>query len=33
LAERERRVLRLHLGADIATGLATLMAAVEEALR
>jgi hypothetical protein len=33
LAERGRRVLRLHLGADIATGLATLKAAVEEALR
>ena len=33
LAERGRRVLRLHLGADIATGLATIKAAVEEALR
>jgi transaldolase/glucose-6-phosphate isomerase len=33
LAERGRRVLRLHLGADIATGLAALKAAVEEALR
>jgi len=33
LAERGRRVLRLHLGADIATGLATLKTAVQEALR
>jgi transaldolase/glucose-6-phosphate isomerase len=33
LAERGRRALRLHLGADIATGLATLKAAVEQALR
>jgi transaldolase / glucose-6-phosphate isomerase len=33
LAERGRRVLRLHFGADIATGLATLKTAVEEALR
>ncbi len=32
LAERGRRVLRIHLGADVATGLATLKAAMEKAL-
>jgi transaldolase/glucose-6-phosphate isomerase len=32
LAERGRRVLRLHLGADIAPGLETVKAAVAEAL-
>jgi transaldolase/glucose-6-phosphate isomerase len=33
LAERERRVLRVHLGPDVAAGLTTLRAAVTEALR
>jgi hypothetical protein len=33
LAERGRRVLRLHLEADIANGLTIFKAAVEEALR
>lgn len=32
LAERGRRVLRVHLGADLASGLRTLQAAVKEAL-
>jgi len=32
LAERERRALRVHLGRDVAAGLATLDAAVREAL-
>jgi transaldolase/glucose-6-phosphate isomerase len=32
LAERGRRALRVHLGADVAAGLATLNAAVKEAL-
>jgi transaldolase / glucose-6-phosphate isomerase len=32
LAERDRRVLRVHLGPDVATGLATLQAAIAEAL-
>jgi transaldolase/glucose-6-phosphate isomerase len=32
LAERERRVLRVHLGPDVAAGLRTLEAAVEKAL-
>jgi hypothetical protein len=32
LAERDRRVLRAHLGPDIAAGLATLQTAVTEAL-
>lgn len=32
LAERGRRVLRIHLGADVATGLATLKTAMEKAL-
>jgi transaldolase/glucose-6-phosphate isomerase len=32
LAERGRRVLRVHLGADVAAGLARLRAAVEQAL-
>ncbi|MFL5302418.1 MAG: bifunctional transaldolase/phosoglucose isomerase, partial [Anaeromyxobacteraceae bacterium] len=33
LAQRGRRALRAHLGADVAAGLATLDAAVREALR
>jgi transaldolase / glucose-6-phosphate isomerase len=33
LAERERRVLRVHLGADVGAGLAMLKVAVQEALR
>jgi transaldolase / glucose-6-phosphate isomerase len=33
LAERGRRVLRVHLGADVAAGLATLKLAVDQALR
>jgi transaldolase / glucose-6-phosphate isomerase len=33
LAERGRRALRLHLGADTTAGLATLKTAIEEALR
>jgi transaldolase/glucose-6-phosphate isomerase len=33
LADRERRALRVHLGADIAAGLATLEKAVTAALR
>ena len=33
LAERGRRALRVHLGRDVKTGLATLLAAVQEALR
>jgi hypothetical protein len=32
LAERGRRVLRVHLGADVAAGLAALRRAVEQAL-
>lgn len=32
LAERNRRALRVHLGADVAAGLATLGAAVKQAL-
>jgi transaldolase/glucose-6-phosphate isomerase len=32
LAERGRRALRVHLGADLHTGLNTLLAAVKEAL-
>lgn len=32
LAERGRRVLRVHLGADVTTGLATMKAAMGEAL-
>ena len=32
LAERERRALRVHLGPDVAAGLRTLDAAVEQAL-
>ncbi len=32
LAERNRRALRVHLGKDLKSGLATLMAAVREAL-
>ena len=32
LAERGRRVLRVHLGADLAAGLRTLQAAIKEAL-
>ncbi len=33
LAERGRRALRVHLGKDVRAGLATLRAAIEEALR
>ncbi len=33
LAERQRRALRVHLPADLRTGLATLGAAIKEALR
>jgi hypothetical protein len=32
LAERGRRVLRVHLGSDVSKGLATLKAAIREAL-
>ena len=32
LAERDRRVLRAHLGPDVGAGLATLQAAISEAL-
>jgi transaldolase/glucose-6-phosphate isomerase len=32
LAERERRALRVHLGADVGAGLATLAAAIKQAL-
>jgi transaldolase/glucose-6-phosphate isomerase len=32
LADRNRRALRVHLGADVAAGLATLRKAVQEAL-
>ncbi|MCI0428358.1 MAG: hypothetical protein L0Z46_10115 [Nitrospiraceae bacterium] len=32
LAERGRRLLRAHLGADVPAGLATLKAAMEQAL-
>ena len=32
LAERGRRVLRIHLGSDVTAGLATLTAAIKEAL-
>jgi transaldolase/glucose-6-phosphate isomerase len=32
LAERGRRALRVHLGPDVAAGLATLSAAIEKAL-
>ena len=32
LAERGRRVLRVHLGANVAEGLATLKSAIQEAL-
>jgi transaldolase/glucose-6-phosphate isomerase len=32
LAERGRRALRVHLGKDVATGLATLTSAVHQAL-
>ena len=33
LAERKRRALRVHLGADVAAGLRALDAAIEKALR
>jgi hypothetical protein len=33
LAERGRRALRVHLGKDVAAGLATLRGAIEQALR
>lgn len=33
LAERNRRVLRVHLGADVQAGLASLYAALQQALR
>jgi hypothetical protein len=33
LAERGRRALRVHLGADVGAGLAALLAAVREALQ
>jgi len=33
LESRGRRVLRVHLGADVATGLKTLAAAFDEALK
>lgn len=33
LAERSRRLLRLHLGPDVAAGLATLHAAIQQALQ
>jgi len=32
LAERKRRALRVHLGADVQAGLATLQAAIRQAL-
>ena len=32
LAERNRRLLRVHLGADVQAGLATLRSAMEQAL-
>jgi transaldolase / glucose-6-phosphate isomerase len=32
LAERGRRALRVHLGADLAAGLRTLQNAIKEAL-
>ena len=32
LAERNRRALRVHLGADVKAGLATLQAAIKQAL-
>ena len=32
LAEHGRRVLRVHLGSDVSKGLATLKAAIREAL-
>ena len=32
LAQRGRRALRVHLGADVAAGLAVLRAAVEQAI-
>jgi hypothetical protein len=32
LAERGRRALRVHLGSDVAAGLAVLKRAVEQAL-
>jgi transaldolase/glucose-6-phosphate isomerase len=32
LAERDRRALRIHLGADVAAGLRTLHSAVRQAL-
>ena len=32
LAERDRRLLRVHLGADVQAGLATLRSAMEQAL-
>ena len=32
LAERDRRALRVHLGGDVAAGLAILHAAIEDAL-
>ena len=32
LAKRGRRALRLHLGPDVAAGLATLQSAIDEAL-
>jgi hypothetical protein len=33
LADRGRRVLRVHLGRDVKAGLAALRTAVEQALR
>ena len=32
LADRGRRLLRVHLGADVDAGLATLESAIEQAL-
>jgi transaldolase / glucose-6-phosphate isomerase len=32
LAEQNRRALRVHLGSDVAAGLAALRAAMEQAL-
>jgi hypothetical protein len=32
LAERNRRALRVHLGADLAAGLKTLQQAIQQAL-
>ena len=32
LSERNRRALRVHLGSDVAAGLSTLDAAIEQAL-